>query len=607
MENAGARTKGSSGRRRILLFLALLAVVASFFLGLSAFPLFDEDEPRFAEAARVMAETGDYITPTFNGNVRLAKPILIYWLMVGSYRVFGVNELGARFPSAAATALTAMAIVWLVSHVVRGRAAWLAAIAWGSFLQTAVWARAAATDATLTLFMTASYLALYLGFQGEGQRKRAWYLLAGGAMGFGFITKGPIAVALPLAVGVVYLLSVRRLKAELLQARIWEPLLIFLVIATPWYYLAYRHHGSEFLRAFFVGENVERYAAEGRGGIGRFFYFVPFALFMTFPFSALLPALVKAGWRPEPETSLEDTHSFPRYLLCWFAFVVVLFSFSGVKNPQYIMSAYPALAIFAGIYFDRLLRGQQRLEWPEKVAVVLTIAMGAILATAAGLLPRLLPAYAAKQYGTPSAQVPLIAASLAVVAGGGTLAAGCFWLLARRRAALGAMVFTPWLLGLLAVLWFGPELASYRQVPLRALCGTAQKLVPEDAMLALFGFRSSSAVFYSHRHVGEAPLDRTQGLGGRLARGERVGIIAPQREVERLAPLGPLREWDRQGGYVLLGRDPEHRGEGRSREESRGRPNPPPVPASAAPYGGPTTPRAASQSTRPGLRRPPRQ
>ncbi|MFQ6132175.1 MAG: ArnT family glycosyltransferase [Armatimonadota bacterium] len=560
MANPPAPTNGGSGRRRVILFLVLLVVIASFFVGLSSLPLFDQaDEARFAEAARVMTETGDYVTPTFYGRVRFAKPVLIYWLMVASYRVFGVGELGARLPSAAASAFTAMAIVWLVSRVAAGRAAWLAGIAWASFLQTAVWARLANTDATLTLFLTASYLALYLAFRSEAPRKRLWYLLAGAAMGLGFLTKGPIGVVLPAASGFLYLLSVRRLRAELRQARLWEPLVLFLLIAAPWYYLAYREHGSEFLRIFFLGENVQRFAGPAHREFGRLLYFLPFVLFMTFPFSALLPALVKRGWARPAEPTEPGGHSLPRYLLCWFFLVVVVFTFSDVKNPQYVMSAYPALAVFAGLYFDRLLRERPPLGAYEKVAIVLVAVLGAILTATAALLPRLLAVYAARHYAEPSEGVPLIAACLALMAGVGTLTvAGC-WALRRRRLALGAMVATPWLLGLVAWLTLGPEVVSYRQAPLRDLCRSARRLVPEEAAIVVFGIRSSATVFYARRHVPVVPLHEPERVAEEMAEDERIGIIAPRREIGRLAALGPLTEWDRQGSYVLLGRDAQRR------------------------------------------------
>jgi 4-amino-4-deoxy-L-arabinose transferase-like glycosyltransferase len=72
--------------------------------------LVDRDEPRFAEASREMIERGDYVVPYFNNRYRFDKPPLTYWFQVVSFRAFGENPFAARFPSAVAAALTAVAI-----------------------------------------------------------------------------------------------------------------------------------------------------------------------------------------------------------------------------------------------------------------------------------------------------------------------------------------------------------------------------------------------------------------------------------------------------------------------------------------------------------------
>ena len=98
--------KSHLARNATLFFGCVLFHIA----GTWSLPLIDRDEPRFAEASREMIERGNYIVPYFNNQLRLDKPPLTYWAQVASYRIFGENDFAARFPSAVAAALTALAI-----------------------------------------------------------------------------------------------------------------------------------------------------------------------------------------------------------------------------------------------------------------------------------------------------------------------------------------------------------------------------------------------------------------------------------------------------------------------------------------------------------------
>jgi len=72
-----------------LLFPILLLTIFFAFFRLGSVTLFDVDEAVFSEASKEMVEGGNWITPTYNGENRYDKPILLYWLMAGSYKIFG--------------------------------------------------------------------------------------------------------------------------------------------------------------------------------------------------------------------------------------------------------------------------------------------------------------------------------------------------------------------------------------------------------------------------------------------------------------------------------------------------------------------------------------
>ena len=133
---------------------ALAALLCFWQMG--SVPLFDTDEPRYAQAAREMMERDDWVLPTFNGRPRYAKPVLFYWLIIVAYRLFGVNEFAARFWSGVA----ALGIACLLGAMMRQAfgvdAALLTALVWLTMVGTQFFAHAAITDMVLTFFMTAS-------------------------------------------------------------------------------------------------------------------------------------------------------------------------------------------------------------------------------------------------------------------------------------------------------------------------------------------------------------------------------------------------------------------------------------------------------------------
>src|SRR5262249_53165136 len=142
-----------------------VACVLFHTLGTWSLPLIDRDEPRFAEASREMMQRGNYIVPYFNNQLRLDKPPLTYWAQVSSYYIVGENDFAARFPSAIAASLTALAIFGWGRRIGGEKVGWWAAIIFTLSLQTFVHAKAAVADMWLVLFVTLAHWAGYELFQ----------------------------------------------------------------------------------------------------------------------------------------------------------------------------------------------------------------------------------------------------------------------------------------------------------------------------------------------------------------------------------------------------------------------------------------------------------
>src|SRR5438445_6206176 len=217
-----SRINSTSVKYAILLFSCVLFHI----LGTWTLPLIDRDEPRFAEASREMIERGNYIVPYFNNQLRLDKPPLIYWAQVASYRIFSENDFAARFPSAIAASLTALAIFGWGRRIGGEKVGWWAAIIFTLSLQTFVHAKAAVADMWLVLFLTLAHWSGYELFQrrtsnaqrltsnqGPAAFKPPWaiwkspLLIFYLSLALGFLAKGPIAWTplLTVAAIIIYL------------------------------------------------------------------------------------------------------------------------------------------------------------------------------------------------------------------------------------------------------------------------------------------------------------------------------------------------------------------------------------------------------------------
>ncbi|MDA8170652.1 MAG: glycosyltransferase family 39 protein [Nitrospiraceae bacterium] len=322
-----------------------IALFIAFF-ELSSFTLFDVDEAVFAQASKEMVQNRDWITPTYNGAKRFDKPIMIYWLMAGSYKMFGINEFAARFPSAVAACLLALAVFFFEGmskekahfsgpFIRREKRAFYAALALMLSLFFLAYSHAAVTDMTLTLFITLSLLCFYV-YSSKGGKGYIYgfYLFAALA----FLTKGLIGIIFPAGIAFIYLFLTEGVAAAL--KKIWSTpgILLFLAVSSPWYIACYVANGNEFIRKFFIKQHFDRYLHVISGHTGPVYYYIPVLALGLFPWIAFLPQGVKNAFRERKDS--------PGFLaLIWLSFVVVFFSFAKTKLPDYVLPGVPAAAL----------------------------------------------------------------------------------------------------------------------------------------------------------------------------------------------------------------------------------------------------------------------
>ncbi|MEQ1731335.1 MAG: phospholipid carrier-dependent glycosyltransferase, partial [Vicinamibacterales bacterium] len=325
-----------------LLLLSLL----TFAVGLGHQAITDGDEGYYAEAAREMVESGDWLTPHFNYADRWQKPVLYYWVAAATFWVSGVSEWGARgFAAASGVALTLLTYAIGRRLFARTDAAWLGAAIVATCYGYFALARLALPDLPLALFTT---LTVFLWLQGRPA-------LAGLAVAAGFLDKGPLAVILPAIV--LLPMAWREVRWPALD-RTTEPIrfrtadltsaaLVFLFVATPWYAAMVAEHGTAYLQSFFIGDNLERFATDRFNAPRALWFYIPIVVGGIFPWTAFLLVL---PWRRlaglySRRTGLTTTEW---RLVIWTAAPFLFFTASIGKQPRYILPMLPPLALLVG-------------------------------------------------------------------------------------------------------------------------------------------------------------------------------------------------------------------------------------------------------------------
>lgn len=338
-------------------FIAVLAASAIiFFFGLGLLALVGPDEPRYAEVAREMFATGDYISPRLCGCLWFEKPVLLYWMSAASYQLFGVSEFAARVPSA----LAAIATLLFLYHVLRRFASSGLALAASLVLATSgifiAYARVAIPDMVLTATMSLALLSGYASRSSTGRARRAYWMLAFAAMGLAMLAKGLVGVALVSAILVIHLAVTGQLR--LIRYEQWlAGFAIFAAVAAVWYAPVTARHGREFIEEFFVRHHFQRYVANTFGHPQPFYFFFVIAVAGVAPWTFFLMPAVSRLRKLAPRSGKQD--ELLAFAWTWVALPLIFFSFSGSKLPGYILPVFPALAIIIGAEVERFYNGEQ--------------------------------------------------------------------------------------------------------------------------------------------------------------------------------------------------------------------------------------------------------
>ncbi|ACB50888.1 unknown [Crocosphaera subtropica ATCC 51142] len=551
-----------------VLWLFVISFIA-FIANLGSIGLMDKTEPMFVEAARQMLITGDWVTPYWNGETRFDKPPLTYWLVGLSFQLFGINEWGARIPSA----LAAIAVVILGFYTLKNfgfsRAkeitqtstkfwfsAWIGAgiIALNPFW--IAWGRTGVSDMFLSSGIALALLSFFLGYgYSETNSKsyfglsisRWWYIGYWVFMALGVLAKGPVALVLPGLTVIVFLLYVGRF-IEVVKETPWVlGISSFLLISVPWFVLVTIEHGQEYINTFFGLHNVQRFTSVVSRHPGAWYYYIPVIMVGLLPWSIYLPlaiAKLRVWQRQQWIHSPRSTH-LGIFCLCWFLVVLIFFSSSVTKLAGYVLPLMPAAAIMIALFWSEQVETKSEESsgiWSFLFLLSAIANVGILVGL--GVASFLTPQLIGEDAMMPQFKELLQASNLSIKGGIIWSSAAFFCLLFLFLRHYRRWLWVANLLGFLAFFsWVGLPVAqivdNQRQLPLRELSTTVKAERQPEERLAFLGFMRPTLVFYTQEvvdSVTEADIDNGPALDyfQRIDSPDTLLMISEQKYLNKL-------------------------------------------------------------------------
>ena len=319
-----------------------------FFRGLGASPFYDKQEAREALVIWEMQHSGNWILPLRNGNEIPAKPPFFHWLgALVSKAVDRTDELTTRFPSAVLATLGVI-LTYVAGAALWGRSAGLiSAFVLSTSVEWQKSARATRVDMALTFALLCAFLSfLYLYRTGGGRRKA---IVFGFFLGLATLSKGPLGFIVPCFT-VLFFLWMKRDWAFLKRLHPVTVIAACAIVAGSWYLLAFWQGGKEFI-FMVIRENIPSLIGEVSGHHHPFWWYIPYLIQYAAPWSFFFPAL--GVFLYQHRRTLADEELL--YILVWFATVFIFFSAAPQKRTVYILSAYPAMALLFGAWWQKLI------------------------------------------------------------------------------------------------------------------------------------------------------------------------------------------------------------------------------------------------------------
>ncbi len=522
--SAAGAIERAAGALDILAVSALAAVI--FFFNLWRYGFWEPDEARYGEIAREMVQGGSWLIPHLNYVIYVEKPPLLYWLTALSFNVFGVNEFAARFFVALFGVIGVAATAAFAARSFGRKHALLSGAVLATIPLYAVMAQVLTTDMVLAALVTIANFALFLHWR-EGGR---WCWVAYIAVALGVLTKGPVAIALPLFAVIPFLLWERDLRGAAARFHLLPGIVLIIAITAPWF-LAMIVRVPGYFDFYFVGEHLRR-AFEASYSHGEPFYFyLPVLAAGLLPWSMLVPFLTWRRLAPNPAR---------RFCLMAAVTTVGAFSCASAKLIPYILPAVPPIAIL-------IADGLISCAWPETSSGDRIPKPDSRILAESGPLLGILGAAAigtgifAPAFRTPYPMNvrPALFGLGGLLIGGGAIVTAMFFM-RRTRAGLAALVAT------MAITLMGASWARIEAEPLRSYANLAREIAARapDSTVICYHRYVQALPFYTRKRIVLVGARTELGFGSKLSPDANQYFFKTDADLMRL--------WQSPGDKVLV-------------------------------------------------------
>lgn len=366
---------------RLTVPLVLVGVFLFLYvLPLGVRPLVIPDETRYGEIPREMLASHDWIVPRLNGLRYFEKPPLGYWLNAVAIRAFGENAFALRFPSAVAVGLTALLLfVWVRRFTDDKETPILAATVFLLSFEVLAVGTFGVLDSVLSLFTTGTIILFHVAYAAGPSRQRTVLLiLTGAACALAFLTKGFLALVMPVLVIVPFMIWEGRYKTLLRMT--WLPLGIAVLLVLPWA-VAIHWREPDFWHYFFWVEHVDRFLSPSGGQHPEsLWFYIPFLLGGAMPWTPLVGTIVQGLRRSNRRQQAM------RLAACWLTVPFIFFSVCSGKLGTYILPCFPPLAFLIAAGVLQCLQGSDVKGFARGAWVIVVLSGLSFLALLAGLV-----------------------------------------------------------------------------------------------------------------------------------------------------------------------------------------------------------------------------
>jgi 4-amino-4-deoxy-L-arabinose transferase-like glycosyltransferase len=475
-------------KSKTFLWLLIALFLAVWFYALAARTLVPSDEGRYAEMAREMVTTGDWITPRLDGLKYFEKPPLQTWMNALTFELFGFGEWQARLWSGLCGLLGVALVGYTGRRVFNPWVGTTAALILASSFWWAGLSHVNVLDMGLSGMMTLTLCGMLLAQRDDASNaeQRNWMLVSYAGMALAFLSKGPIGIVLPGAVLVIYTLVTRE-WALWKRLHLIKGLLLFTLIAAPWFVLVWMKN-PEHPHFFFIHENFERFTSKVHHRDGPLWYFIPILMLGIVPWLGMLPQTLTAA--PRREAGRYQIFRPKMMALIWAAFIFFFFSISSSKLPHYILPIFPALALLMAYYLQSATKRSWALAASLQALLGIIGLAGAMRLNKMGSEPLEIAGFQAAEPWVMGASAVMLIGALSV-----------FWWIRQNRRDLStmatlALAISGFLGGQMAML--GSEDYGRYRAGLFLVPAMAAELTPDTALYAI-GTYEQSLPFYLKR------------------------------------------------------------------------------------------------------------